>query len=174
MGIQWALKSHNRSHICTRLYEYLYQPQVLSMVPAQHVEHTVASNSKERCPHSLDVSRIDTAISNQEFCFSDNFIGPFFLIEVCSERVGDGVGGYLMTISIKILDLGIISPFVGHIESCFDRAAIWIEPSTKEVFIESFIEIIDSIIKCQHDKLGDLVSRVSSGNVLSTTVAILK
>eukprot|EP00091_Calanus_sinicus_P007553 TRINITY_DN18647_c0_g1_i1.p1 TRINITY_DN18647_c0_g1~~TRINITY_DN18647_c0_g1_i1.p1 ORF type:complete len:113 (+),score=14.42 TRINITY_DN18647_c0_g1_i1:23-361(+) len=58
---------------------------VVKAIPAQHVEHLVSTNSKERCPHAFNISRVHTGVANQKFSFSDNFIGPFFFIEIGAE-----------------------------------------------------------------------------------------
>jgi len=86
--------------------------------------------------------------------------------------MSDGVRSNLMTISVQVLHLGIVCPLVGHIEGRFDWAAVRVETSSKEVLIEGLVEIIDSIIEGEHDKLGDLVGRVSARDILSTTVAV--
>ena len=62
---------------------------------------------------------------------------------------------------------------MGHVEGSLDGTPVGIETTSKEILIESFVEIIDSIIECEHYKLGDLVGGVSAGDVLAPAVAIL-
>jgi len=145
---------------------------IIETIPAQHVEHFVSSNSQERCSHALYISWIHTSIPDQKFSFSNNFIGPLFLIEIGAKRMSDCVRCNFVTISIQILDLGVVSPLMGHIKCRLHWATIGVEASTEELFIERLVEIIDSIIKSEHDKLGNLVSREAARDILPSTVAV--
>ena len=57
--------------------------------------------------------------------------------------------GKFVAISVKILDLTIVRPFVGDVKSSGYWAAIWIlSPSLKKIFVVHFIQIVDSIVEC--------------------------
>ena len=79
-----------------------------------------------------------------------------------------------MAISIEVLDLGIVCPLVRHVEGRLDRASVGVVTLSEEILVELLIKVIDGIIEGQEDKLGDLVRTVTSGNISSSTIAILK
>ena len=88
--------------------------------------------------------------------------------------MGDGVRSHLVTIGIEVLDLGIVCPLVRHVEGCLDRASVGVVTISKEILVELLVKVVDGIIEGQEDKLGDLVRTVTSGNISSSTIAILK
>ena len=57
--------------------------------------------------------------------------------------VGDGVGGYLMTLSVQILNMTIVSPLMGDVESSSRWASIGICTIIKQSLVEVFIQDID-------------------------------
>ena len=142
--------------------------------PAQHVEHFVSSNSQEGGSHPLDVSRVDSTKPDQHLSLAHNLIGPGLLVEVGPKAVGHSVGGHLVAISVQVLHLGIVGPFVGDVEGSLHGASIGVVSVLEEILIELLVEIIDGIIKGQEDKLGNLIWRISSWNVSSSTVAVLQ
>lgn len=79
-----------------------------------------------------------------------------------------------MTISVQVLDLGIVRPLVGNVEGGLDGAPIRVVTLSKEILVELLVQIVDGVIKGQKDKLGDLVGTVTSGDVSSSTIAVLK
>jgi len=85
---------------------------VVKSVPAQHVEHLIPTNSEERSSHPLNISRVHPSVTYKELSLSNHLIGPLLLIEVCTEGVGDGVGSNLMPISVQVLDLSVVGPFM--------------------------------------------------------------
>ena len=59
-----------------------------------------------------------------------------------------------MTISVQVLDLAIVGPFVGDIEGRFDWALVGVSSTLgKEIFEELLVETINSIIEGQQYKL---------------------
>ena len=142
--------------------------------PAQHVEHLVSTNCKERSSHTLDISRVDSTEPHQHLSLAHHLVGPGLLVEVGSEAVSDSVGGHLVTISVEILDLSVVSPLVRHVECGFDWTTIGIVSVSEEVFIELFVQIIDSIVEGEEDKLRNLIRRVTSGDISASAVTILK
>ena len=79
-----------------------------------------------------------------------------------------------MTISVKVLDLSIVGPLMGDVEGRLDREPVGVVSVCEEVLVELLVEIIDGVIEGQEDKLGNLIWRISSWNISSSTVAILK
>ena len=79
-----------------------------------------------------------------------------------------------MTISVQVLDLGIVCPLMGNVEGRLDGAPIGVVTVSKEILVELLVQVIDGIIKGEKDKLGNLVRTVPSGDVSSSTVAVLK
>jgi len=61
---------------------------------------------------------------------------------------------------------------MGHVKGGFDGAAVRVKTTSKEIFIKLLVEIIDSIIEGEHDKLRDLVRRVAARDILPATVTI--
>lgn len=60
----------------------------------------------------------------------------------------DGMGSYFVAISIQILDLTVISPFVRDVKSGRYRAAIWVDSSPfEQLFIVHFIQIIHGVVE---------------------------
>ena len=142
--------------------------------PAQHVEHFVSSNSQEGGSHPLDVSRVDSTEPDQHLSLAHNLIGPGLLVEVGTEGVGHGVGRHLVSVSVEVLDLGVVSPLVGHVESGLNGAAVGVVATSKELLIERLVEIVDGIIEGEEDELRYLVWGVAAGNVPSSAVAVLQ
>ena len=142
--------------------------------PAKHVEHLVPPNGEERSSHALDVGGVHTSKPHQQLCLTHHLIRPLLLVEVCPKGVSDCVGSNLVTIGVEVLHLGIVRPLVGHIEGGLDGASVGVEPPPKEILVELLVQIVDGIVEGQEDELGDLVSSVAPGNLLSSTVAILK
>ena len=53
-----------------------------------------------------------------------------------------------MTISVQVLDLAIVGPFVGDIEGRFDWALVGVSSTLgKEIFEELLVETVNSIIE---------------------------
>ena len=142
--------------------------------PAEHVEHLVATDSQERSSHTLDVSRVDPSKPDQQLRLAHHLVCPLLLVEVRPKGVSDCVGSNLVTIGIEVLHLGVVCPLVGHIEGGLHRAPIGVEPPPEEVLVELLVQIVDSIVEGKEDELGDLVSSEAPGDVLASTVAILK
>ena len=142
--------------------------------PAQHVEHLITTHRQEGRPHPLDVRGVDAAEPDELLGLAHHLVGPGLLVEVGPEAVGDGVGGHLVTISVEVLDLGVVCPLVGHVEGGLDGAAVGVVSLGEEILVELFIQIIDGIVEGEKDELGDLVRAVTSGNVSASAVTILK
>ena len=59
-----------------------------------------------------------------------------------------------MTISVQVLDLAIVGPFVGDIEGRFDWALVGVSSTLgKEIFEELLVETVNGIIEGQQYKL---------------------
>ena len=69
--------------------------------------------------------------------------------------------------------LSIVSPLVGHVEGGLDGTSIGVESSSEEIFIELLVQIVDSIVEGEEDKLRNLIWRVTSGNIATAAVTIL-
>ncbi len=89
---------------------------VVQAVPVQSPEHRVAADLKEGGTHALDVIGVDPGISDKHFSHANHFIGPLGLAESGSMGVSDCMGSHLVSISIEVLDLRIVGPFVGDVE----------------------------------------------------------
>jgi hypothetical protein len=50
--------------------------------------------------------------------------------------------------------------------------SIWVEPVLEELRKELLIEAVDSIVKGQEDKLGDVLWLVATRNVASSAIAV--
>ena len=142
--------------------------------PAEHVEHSVSSHSQERSSHALDVGGVDPSEPDQLLSLSHHLICPGLLVEVGTEGVGHGVGSHLVSVSVEVLDLGVVSPLVGHVESGLNGAAVGVVATSKELLIERLVEIVDGIIEGEEDELRYLVWGVAAGNVPSSAVAVLQ
>ena len=94
------------------------------VLPVEHVEHGVASDGEEGSPHALDVLGIDAGEPDEHLGLSDDLVGPFLLVEICSVGVGDGMGGDLVAVSVQVLHLGVVSPLVGHVERRLEDAEL--------------------------------------------------
>lgn len=70
-----------------------------------------------------------------------------------------------MTGSVKILDLTVIGPFMGHIERGRYRAAVGIDTAFFEkVLVQNLVEVIDGVVECQqHDLWNTLHRQVPCG-----------
>lgn len=78
-----------------------------------------------------------------------------------------------MSTGVKCLHLTIIGPFVGNIECGFYRTSIRILAARiQQLFIQFPIQIIDTIVECEHHQLGNLFVGKISGNIRPTTTAI--
>jgi len=77
-----------------------------------------------------------------------------------------------MAVGVEVLHLSIVCPLVRHVEGSFDGTAVGVEPAAKEVFIEGLVEIVDGVVKREHDKLGNLVGGVTTRDVFSSAVAV--
>ena len=179
METQLALRSRSRSHTCKKsVIEKHHLHPCLFMAeesrPAEHVEHLVPSNSQEGSSHTLDIGRVDPSKPDQQLCLAHHLVGPLLLVEVGAEGVGDCVGGNLVAVGVQVLHLGVVRPLVGHVEGGLDGAAIGVEPPSKEILVELLVQVVDSIVEGKKNELGDLVSSVAPGDVLASTVAILK
>jgi len=84
----------------------------------------------------------------------------------------DGMASNFVSVSVQILNLCVVCPFVRHIEGRLDWAAIRVEPSPEEILIELLVQVVDSIVEGEEDKLRNLVRRQTSGDFLATTVAV--
>ena len=142
--------------------------------PAEHVEHLVATDSQERSSHALDISGVHPSKPDQQLRLAHHLVRPLLLVEVRPKGVSDCVGSNLVTIGIEVLHLGVVCPLVGHVEGGLHRAPIGVEPPPEEVLVELLVQIVDSIVEGKEDELGDLVSSEAPGDVLASTVAILK
>ncbi len=76
-------------------------------VPAEHVEHFIASDGEEGGAHALDIGGVDAAEADKELRLAHHLVGPFLLVEVGPEGVGDRVRGDLVAVSVEILHLNI-------------------------------------------------------------------
>ena len=63
---------------------------------------------------------------------------------------------------------------MGHVEGGLDGAAIGVVAAAEEVLVELLVQVVDGVVEGQEDKLGNLVRTVTSGNISSSTIAILK
>ena len=88
--------------------------------------------------------------------------------------MGDRVGRDLVTVGVEVLHLGVVGPLVGHVEGGLDGAAVGVEPAAEEILIELLVQVVDGIVEGEQNKLGDLVGSVASGDVLASTVAVLR
>ena len=79
-----------------------------------------------------------------------------------------------MAVGVEVLNLGVVCPLVRHVEGRLDRAPVGVVTLSEEILVELLIKVIDGIIEGQEDKLGDLVRFETSGNISSSTIAILK
>ena len=73
-----------------------------------------------------------------------------------------------------MVDLSVVRPLVGHVEGGLDGAAVGVEPATEEILIELLVQVVDGVVEGEQNKLGDLVGSVASGDVLASTVAVLR
>ena len=60
---------------------------------------------------------VDPGEPDEHLCLSDDLVGPLLLIEVGSVAMTDGMGGDLVAVGVQVLDLGVVRPLVGHVES---------------------------------------------------------
>ena len=173
----WRLGGHGRVVIESVPVEYCHKIFLTTdrgASPAEHVEHSVSSHSQERSSHSLDVGGVDPSKPHELLSLSHYLVGPGLLVEVGTERVGNGMGGHFVAVSVEVLDLGVVSPLVGHVESGLNGAAVGVVATSKELLIERLVEIVDGIIEGEEDKLRYLVWGVTARNVPSSAVAVLQ
>lgn len=78
-----------------------------------------------------------------------------------------------MAVSVKILNLRIISPLVGHIHSRHDGATIGIFAAIfEELSVQCLIEVIHRIIKGEEYHLRSIFGKVPAWNVFTTAIAV--
>ena len=63
---------------------------------------------------------------------------------------------------------------MGHVKSGLNGTSIGIVSFSKEILVELFVEIIDSVIEGEEDELGNLIGGITTGNVSASAVTILK
>ena len=129
---------------------------ISELVLGQRGKHGVTANSQVWSPHSLDVTWVHSSITHQHLSLTHNFIGPPLLFEVRPVSVCHSVRRNLVTSSVQVVNLRVICPLVRDIERRLDRASVGIEPVPEQPCVEPEIDIIDGIVKGQHDKLRDL------------------
>ena len=145
---------------------------VIESVSVQHVEHGVASDGQERRSHALDVSRIDSGVPNQHLGLPDDLVGPFLLVEVGAVAVSDGVRGDFVAVGVKVLDLGVVSPFVRDVKGGLDGASVGVVPLLEELLEELLVEVVDGVVEGQEDELGDILRGKTAGDVVAAAVTI--
>lgn len=65
-----------------------------------------------------------------------------------------------MTIGVQVLHLAIIRPFVRYVECSCDRTSVGICTTfLEQVAIQSFIEIVDGVVKGEKHDLRHLLDR---------------
>ena len=96
---------------------------VVEAVPPQGPEHLVSSDLQEGSAHAFDILGIDSGIADQHLGHANELVGPLDLVEALAIRVGDSVGGDLVTVGIHVLDLAVVRPFVRNVERRLERAA---------------------------------------------------
>ena len=79
-----------------------------------------------------------------------------------------------MAVSVEVLHLGVVCPLVGHVERRLHRAAVGVVTSSKQIFIELLVEVVDGIIEGEEDELRYLVGRVAARDVPASTVTVLQ
>ena len=89
-------------------------------VAVKHPEHGVAAHRQEGGSHSFNILWINASISDQHLSHPDHLVGPLFLVEIRPVRMGDGVGGHLMAISVQILHMTVVGPLVGNVKCCLN------------------------------------------------------
>ena len=65
-----------------------------------------------------------------------------------------------MTLSVHVLDCGVVGVLVGHKEGSLDVTPVGICPSTEDFIIEVNVVVVDGIIKGDGDHLGHSVTVV--------------
>jgi len=125
-------------------------------------EHCVTSSLQEGCSHPSDIAGVHVAELDEQLGLSYHLLGPPVLVKGGGVGVGDRVRSNLMTLGVKILDLTIVSPLVGNVESGSYTTAIWIGPAREQPFVEVFVQVVHSIIKSNKYKLGSLFRQKTS------------
>lgn len=65
-----------------------------------------------------------------------------------------------MAISVQVLDLRVIGPFVGHVEGGRERAPVRVGTSFfEQIHVQLFIEIINRVVECEHYQLWYVLGR---------------
>ena len=80
---------------------------------------------------------------------------------------------FLIKFFLKDPDLRIVGPFVGHVEGGLDGTAVGVEPVVEQLVVEGLVQVVDGVVKGEEDKLGDLLRRVASRDLLASAVAVL-
>jgi hypothetical protein len=64
-----------------------------------------------------------------------------------------------VTITVQILYLTVIGPFVGNVECSGDWASVWIDATTLEqVAVQLLVKVVNRIIESQQDNLWGVVN----------------
>ena len=63
-----------------------------------------------------------------------------------------------MAVSVEVLNLAVIGPFVGHVEGGRYGAAVGIDTLLlEEILVEFFVQIIDRVVECQQHDLRQVL-----------------
>ena len=69
----------------------------------------------------------------------------------------DCVGRHLVSLGVEVLNLAVISPFMGNVECAADRTPVWVlATGVEDVPVVVFVQIIHSVVESQEHNLRDL------------------
>lgn len=79
----------------------------------------------------------------------------------------NSVGSHFMTVSVQVLNLTVVSPFVGNVECSRDWTTVGIHtPTLEEIGVKLLIQVVDGIVESQQNDLRDLLNRHISFTVV--------
>lgn len=77
---------------------------------------------------------------------------------VWSDYLRYSVGSHLVAFGVQTLNLTVISPLVGDVESGGDRASVRVDAApSEEVGVQLFVQVVDGVVKRQQNDLRHLL-----------------
>ena len=71
-----------------------------------------------------------------------------------TDHLRDSMRGDFVTVSIQILNLTVISPFVRYVKCGSDRATVRIQTTSFEkVAVQFFVQVVDCVVESEEDQL---------------------
>ena len=96
--------------------------------------------------------------------------GDYYLLP---KAVADAVTCNLVTIGVKALHQGVVSPLMTHIERGRDGTPVGVFPAWMEdVLVKPLVEVIDTVVEGEHHQLRGLGWGQVLGQLCTSTPAI--